>query len=82
MEAPVLEHSPVELSNQLGWGAGGVSEGGLELAALIGARALVSEIVSPGLWPSVSGGKANADVGVLVLGDEDGAKGCLVLSGG
>ena len=38
--------------------------------------------MSPGLRPAVSGGEADADVGVLVLGDEDRAEGGLVLSGG
>ena len=68
----------------VGLGGGGrwVPEGRLELAALVGACALVAEVVSPGLWPPVSGGEPDADVGVLVLGDEDGAEGGLVLFGG
>ena len=66
----------------LGGGGRRVLQWGLELTALVGAGALAPEVVPPGLRPPVAGGEPDADVGLLVLGDEDGAEGRLVLLGG
>ena len=59
----------------------GVLQWRLELTALVGTGAPAALVVSPGLRPPVSGGESDADVGLLVLWDENWSKGGLVLSG-
>ena len=59
-----------------------VLQGRLELTALVSAGTPVAAVVSPGLRPPVPGGESDTDIGLAVLGDEDGTEGGRLLVGG
>ena len=59
-----------------------VLQGRLELTALVGAGTSAAAVVSPGLRSPVPGRESDTDLGLAVLGDEDGPEGGLLLVGG